>query len=155
MAQSFLICTSSAGQKAELRNMTDNSKPVLLYAEDDIDDFEALYDALQQVTDKFELVHAKNGSEVISYFESDKTTPCLIVLDLNMPIMDGKETLLWLKDKEEYKDVPIMVFTTSSREDDIKLCQNNKCTFFRKPTLYRDLLHVVQIMLQMCAEKGV
>jgi hypothetical protein len=43
-----------------------------------------------------------------------------------------------------------MVFTTSSREDDVKLCQKNACTFFRKPTLYRDLLHVVQTMLDMC-----
>jgi hypothetical protein len=42
------------------------------------------------------------------------------------------------------------VFTTSSREEDIKLCQMHNCTFFRKPTLYRDLLHIAQTMLHMC-----
>jgi CheY-like chemotaxis protein len=132
--------------------MNTENKPVLLYAEDDLDDFDALQDALAQVTDKYVLVHARNGSEVISWFENNTQKPCLIVLDLNMPVMDGKETLLWLKSKEEYRDIPTMVFTTSSREEDIKLCQNNKCTFFRKPTLYRDLLHIVQTMLHMCNE---
>lgn len=129
-----------------------DTKPVLLYAEDDLDDFEAMQDALAQVTDKYELAHAKNGTEVISFLEKATQKPCVIVLDLNMPIMDGKETLLWLKNEAEYRDIPTMVFTTSSREEDIKLCQANGCTFFRKPTLYRDLLHIVQIMLQMCSE---
>ncbi|RYZ00155.1 MAG: response regulator [Chitinophagaceae bacterium] len=132
---------------------TANTKPTFLYAEDDLDDYEALKDALEQITDKYELAHAKNGSEVISYLQGAKgPVPCLIVLDLNMPIMDGKETLLWLKDSEPFREIPTMIFTTSSREEDIKLCQSHNCTFFRKPTLYRDLLHVVQIMLQMCGE---
>ncbi|GAA4324052.1 response regulator [Flaviaesturariibacter amylovorans] len=132
---------------------TANTKPTFLYAEDDLDDYEALKDALEQITDKYELAHAKNGSEVISYLEGEKgPIPCLIVLDLNMPIMDGKETLLWLKETEAFREIPTMIFTTSSREEDIKLCQSHNCTFFRKPTLYRDLLHVVQIMLQMCGE---
>jgi CheY-like chemotaxis protein len=69
--------------------------------------------------------------------------------------MDGKEVLQWLKDRNEYKHIPIMVFTTSSREDDVKLCQKHNCTFFRKPTLYRDLLHVAQTMLQMCEKSPV
>jgi CheY-like chemotaxis protein len=66
--------------------------------------------------------------------------------------MDGKEVLSWLKTREQFQNIPIMIFTTSSREDDVKLCQKYSCTFFRKPTLYRDLLHVAQIMLQMCEQ---
>ena len=130
--------------------------PFLLYAEDDDDDFESLEDALQQLTDKYQLVQAKNGTEVISVLQKNffQKPPCLIVLDLNMPIMDGKEVLLWLKEEELYKNIPVMVFTTSSREEDVKLCQTHNCTFFRKPTLYRDLLHVAQTMLDMCDEKS-
>jgi CheY-like chemotaxis protein len=66
-----------------------------------------------------------------------------------MPIMDGKQTLLWLKSREDLQDIPIMVFTTSSREEDVKFCQAYKCTFYRKPTLYRDLLNIAQTMIQM------
>ena len=124
-----------------------SNKPVILYAEDDQDDFEILKDALLQQTDQFNLVRAHNGTEVISYLNNQ--SPGLIVLDLNMPVMDGKQTLKWLKEHADHKKIPVMIFTTSSREEDLKLCKSYECTFFRKPTLYRDLLHVVQIMLQM------
>jgi CheY-like chemotaxis protein len=126
-----------------------STKSVLLYAEDDLDDFDALKSALGQITTEYELVHANNGTEVISYLEKNKQLPYVIVLDLNMPVMDGKDTLEWIKGNENYKDIPTMVFTTSSRDEDIKFCQAHGCTFFRKPTLYRDLLHIVQMMLQM------
>jgi len=127
-----------------------SNKPIILYAEDDFDDFESMKEALNQVNDQQLLIHAKNGQEAISFIENAAVLPSLIVLDLNMPIMDGKEVLQWLKQRNEYKNIPVMVFTTSSREDDIKLCQKHKCTFFRKPTLYRDLLHVAQAMLRLC-----
>jgi CheY-like chemotaxis protein len=132
---------------------THTTKPVILYAEDDEDDFDSIKDALNQITHDFTLLHARHGQEVIKLLEEDKVHPSMIVLDLNMPIMDGKETLQWLKSNDNYKSLPVMIFTTSSREDDIKLCQTHKCSFFRKPTLYRDLLHVAQVMLQMSNEK--
>ena len=131
------------------------TKPIILYAEDDVDDFEALKEALDQVNNGYDLAHAKNGTEVLSFLKDDVLIPALIVLDLNMPVMDGKQTLQWLKEHPNYKDIPVMVFTTSSREEDIRLCKSYECTFFRKPTLYRDLLHIVQTMLQMCTPKQV
>jgi CheY-like chemotaxis protein len=128
-----------------------SSTPIILYAEDDHDDFETVKDALAQLTSHYTLLRAKNGLEVKSYLEEDSNAaPSLIVLDLNMPLMDGKETLQWLKQENQYQNIPVMVFTTSSREDDMKLCKDNDCTFFRKPTLYRDLLHIAQVMLKMC-----
>ena len=129
------------------------TKPVILYAEDDQDDFEGLRDALGHLTDTHTLVQAKNGTEVMAYLEKEPDhLPGLIVLDLNMPVMDGKETLLWLKNNERYSHIPTMVFTTSSRDEDLRLCKSYDCTFFRKPTLYRDLLHIVQMMLQMSGQ---
>ena len=125
-------------------------KTMILYAEDDYDDFDAVKEALDQLTDHYELKHAKNGVEAVELLQHIEELPALIVLDLNMPVMDGKEVLGWLKLQQRFKDIPVMVFTTSSREDDIRLCQKYYCTFFRKPTLYRDLLHIVQTMLQMC-----
>jgi CheY-like chemotaxis protein len=146
MAQSFNPITSMEQVPA---------KPIILYAEDDFDDFESVKEALDQLSDQQLLLHAKNGAEAVSFIENATVLPSLIVLDLNMPVMDGKEVLQWLKDRNEYKHIPIMVFTTSSREDDVKLCQKHNCTFFRKPTLYRDLLHVAQTMLQMCEKSPV
>jgi CheY-like chemotaxis protein len=133
--------------------MEASNKSFILYAEDDYDDFESVKEALDQLTANYNLSHAHNGTELVSFLEGKpEKLPCLIVLDLNMPVMDGKEVLNWIKSQEEFRKIPIMVFTTSSREEDVKLCQKHACTFFRKPTLYRDLLHVVQTMLQMCEQ---
>jgi CheY-like chemotaxis protein len=126
------------------------NKPIILYAEDDFDDFESIKEALQQISDQQLLLHARNGQEAVSQIEKATVLPSLVVLDLNMPVMDGKEVLQWLKAREEFKSIPVMIFTTSSREEDVKLCQKHGCTFFRKPTLYRDLLHVAQAMINLC-----
>lgn len=131
------------------------AKPVILYAEDDFDDFESIKEALDQLSENHVLLHAKNGQEAVSFMEHATILPSLIVLDLNMPIMSGKEVLQWLKEKEDYKNISVMIFTTSSREEDVKLCQKHGCTFFRKPTLYRDLLHVAQTMLNLCEKSAV
>lgn len=127
-----------------------STKPIILYAEDDFDDFESIKEALDQLTERQLLLHAKNGVEAVSFMENATVLPSLIVLDLNMPVMDGKEVLQWLKEKDDFKKIPTMIFTTSSREEDVKFCQRHGCIFFRKPTLYRDLLHVAQTMLQLC-----
>ena len=135
--------------------MNSISKPVILYAEDDFDDYDAIKEALEQVSRNYTLNHVKNGLEAVEYLKNNEQVPNLLVLDLNMPVMDGKEVLVWVKEEAGLKDIPIMIFTTSSREEDVKLCQKYHCTFFRKPTLYRDLLHIVQTMLQMANQKTI
>ncbi len=117
-----------------------SNKPVILYAEDDQDDFDTLKDALLQETDDYTLIQAVNGTEIISFLEHHLSNPpSLIVLDLNMPLMDGKQTLEWLKAHADHQKIPVMIFTTSSLAEDLKLSKSHECTFFRKPTLYRDL----------------
>jgi len=134
---------------------TTQLKPTILYAEDDADDFESVKEVLEQLSSDHTIVNARNGAEAVNYLESHRDhPPCLVILDLNMPVMDGKEVLVWLKEKENLRELPVMVFTTSSREDDVRLCQKHSATFFRKPTLYRDLLHIVQTMLQMCETRS-
>ena len=132
------------------------ARPFILYAEDDYDDFESVKEALDQLSKNYSLHHAKDGREAVEYLKNNPDDlPDLVVLDLNMPVMDGKEVLQWIKNEDSLKQIPVMVFTTSSREDDVKLCQKYFCSFFRKPTLYRDLLHVVQAMLQMSTQNHI
>ena len=136
--------------------MTDlPAKHTILYAEDDVDDFESVKEVVEQLSQNHAIINARNGEKAVHYLQAhENQLPCLVILDLNMPIMDGKEVLSWIKSQESFSSIPVMVFTTSSREEDVKLCQRHACTFFRKPTLYRDLLHIVQTMLQMCEESS-
>ena len=81
-------------------------KHTILYAEDDADDLYMVNQAFQQFDSSIRLIHALNGFEALKYLgdlkEADMT-PCLIILDVNMPGMDGKETLIRIKQSDDYK----------------------------------------------------
>ena len=99
---------------------TVSSKPNILYAEDDFDDFESLKEALDQISQHQLLLHAKNGQEAISFIENATVLPSLIVLDLNMPIMDGFEVLNALSADQRLSRIPVCVLSTSSDESDMQ-----------------------------------
>jgi len=96
-----------------------NSKPILLVEDDDVDVMtvkRALKDS--KITNK--LVSINDGEEAIDYLRTrSNVKPCVILLDLNMPKMNGIEFLKIAKTDEELKSIPVVVLTTSSSEQDI------------------------------------
>lgn len=96
-----------------------NSKPILLIEDDRVDVMtvkRALND--QKVTNP--LVQVASGEEAIEYLRNGgNQKPCLILLDLNMPKMNGVEFLKIVKVDETLKKIPIVVLTTSTEEQDV------------------------------------
>ena len=96
-----------------------NLKPILLVEDDDVDVMtvkRALKDS--KITNK--LVSISDGEEAIDYLRTKSNLkPCVILLDLNMPKMNGIEFLKIAKTDEELKSIPVVVLTTSSSEQDI------------------------------------
>ncbi len=64
------------------------------------------------------------GDKVISWLEKCGSLPNIIVLDLNLPKMHGRDVLKLLKGHHSFKTIPVMVLTTSSSTDDIEFCLN-------------------------------
>ena len=96
-----------------------NSKPILL-VEDDRVDAMTLKRALNDQKVISPLVQVTNGEEAIEYLRNGgNQEPCLILLDLNMPKMNGIEFLKIVKADETLKKIPIVVLTTSAEERDI------------------------------------
>ena len=127
-----------------------NSNLKILYAEDDFDDFMILSDAFKAFSENIELVRAENGLKVIDYLndaKSGKDYPCLIILDLNMPVMDGKETLIRLKSADHYNDIPVVIFTTSSDVRDKRILERYDVPFYTKPISYHDLKPIVEMFV--------
>jgi len=89
----------------------------ILLAEDDEDDRLLFYDFLKDRTD-IELLHsAENGMEIIKYLDNITEPahyPDLIVLDQNMPRMNGSQTLQSLKENPRYAPIPVAIYTTYS-----------------------------------------
>jgi CheY-like chemotaxis protein len=64
-------------------------------------------------------VHRENGEDALNYLEDDPNDkPCIILLDLNMPIMNGFESLKTVKDDDRFRYIPVVVLTTSDEQQD-------------------------------------
>jgi two-component system, response regulator len=71
------------------------------------------------------------------------------MLDLNMPGMDGRETLLRIKENQDIRHIPVIVFTTSGNETDIQKCYEAGANcFVQKPFSYDRLVEVVRSIMQ-------
>ena len=134
-----------------------NTKNVVLYADDDPDDLRLLQDAFAQYSDRVELVTVKDGMEAISYLNSLSEydlTPCLIILDVNMPRMNGKETLYTIRKTEGFEQVPVVLFTTSSQPLDSKFAAKHKAGFITKPIDYKQMDIIANEFLKHCTEQS-
>ncbi len=95
------------------------SKPILL-AEDDKVDALTVKRALKDLKVANPLVHSVNGEDALEYLRNESNKkPCVILLDLNMPKMNGIEFLKIAKTDEALKSIPVVVLTTSKTARDV------------------------------------
>lgn len=113
--------------------MTTASK--ILYADDDSDDCFLLSESIVSNGLHADLVYAANGQEAISYMDrSPDALPSLVILDVNMPKMNGRETLRYLKNHPRYKTIPVIMLSTSDNKIEMDACAaQGALSYFVKP----------------------
>jgi len=125
-----------------------DTTPILL-AEDDKNDVFLMGRALKSAGFLNPICVVENGREVVDYLEgtgrfSQRTLhplPCLMLLDLKMPLMDGFDVLLWLRGHPRFEKLPVVVLTASKIEDDIRRTRELGVYDYRvKPSAYDDLV---------------
>lgn len=124
--------------------------PIILCVDDDPDDREMLRDVLQATDSRFQIVEAGDGREALDFLRTQEglaNPPCLIILDMNMPCLNGRETLAILKSEAETESIPVVVFTTSSATADSSFCSRFGVTMVTKPATYEALKAIVQRFL--------
>src|SRR5689334_21264234 len=115
---------------------------IFLLADDDVDDIELFCEALQTVDPSVECVCVQNGREALEMINSllPNNQPQLIFLDINMPVMNGWDCLRHLKNNPSLKDIPVLIYSTTSREKDINYALDlGALCFFTKPKDYQEL----------------
>lgn len=125
----------------------------ILWVDDDPDDLELMRSVLKSSEYDFNVKEASNGQEAINFLEKAKTEgslPCLIILDMNMPVMDGREALRKIKEDEQLKNLPIVVFTTSQSPMDRLYCQRYGTEMVTKPFTFNSLKAVVEKLISFC-----
>ena len=120
------------------------NKPILL-VEDDQVDMMSVTRALKQIHVTNPVVHRENGEDALNYLKDDPDDkPCLILLDLNMPIMNGIEFLQKVKDDNRFRHIPVVVLTTSDEQQDkLNSFDFGVAGYMAKPV---DYLQFVEIM---------
>lgn len=121
-----------------------NSVPIAI-ADDDPEDRQLIKEALEESRLLNELVFLKDGEELMSYLDGDQPLPGLILLDLNMPRKDGREALKEIKSNPKFKQIPVVVLTTSKAEEDIYRTYNlGVNSFITKPVTFSSLVETMR-----------
>lgn len=119
-----------------------NTKPLeIILADDDESDRLIFKEALQELKLKTEVRTVNEGLELMEYlFRSNIILPDMLFLDLNMPLKNGLECLKEIRSSEKFKDVIIVIYSTSSSEKDIQeTFANGANVYIKKPSDFKEL----------------
>lgn len=130
---------------------------VILCVDDDEDDLFFIKEIIESQGYSFQIKEARNGWEALNYLEeglSKDELPCLIIMDMNMPRMDGRQTISKIKENEQLAKVPIVVFTTSSNIAHQTYFESQNIRFVTKPFDYKVFTKEIINLLAYCADLG-
>ena len=121
---------------------------LLFLVDDDMDDHEIFKSALAKVDGDLTLLTATNGYEALDFLSTTGTLPDYIFVDLNMPRMDGLQFLKEIKQTDTLKNIPVIIYSTSSNPVDIaKTKQLGAISFVTKPSRFSDLCSFLQSLI--------
>lgn len=128
------------------------SKVSIIIVDDDSDDREILRDAFVAADDTVEYHLVPNGEELLRGLDKRQKAnfPALIMLDLNMPGKDGRETLKELKAHKTLGAIPVIVFTTSSSYQDKQMAYDAGANcFVTKPDTFNKLVELTRSIIRL------
>lgn len=131
-------------------------KNIVFYADDDLDDLELLREAFVNYSREVEVVTVTDGSKALSYLNNlskSDTLPCLIILDINMPVINGKEVLQRVREMEHLQEVPAVLFTTSSQPIDKNFANRYNAGFITKPIDVKQMQYIADQFIEHCADE--
>jgi Response regulator containing CheY-like receiver, AAA-type ATPase, and DNA-binding domains len=127
-------------------------KPYILIADDDQEDRYLLDIAFKEIASQENIRMVENGAQVIDYLNGipeDHFLPNLIVLDLNMPKLSGIETLARLKTNHRFKDIPVIIHSTSMYEVEKEKClEIGAADFIKKPVNFDQMVSTARLLQQ-------
>jgi chemotaxis family two-component system response regulator Rcp1 len=128
-----------------------NSRPAeILIAEDKEDDVELTRVGFKKSKLLLNLHHVKDGEQCLAFLRkqgeyANVPTPDLLLLDLNMPRMDGREVLAEMVADETLCSIPVVVLTTSAQDEEILKMYKLRCSsYIVKPVDFEKFLHVIR-----------
>ncbi len=129
-----------------------NELQSILLAEDNPDDVELTLAGLTKLNLANDIVVARDGAEALDYLHCrgkyaarNKGNPAVVLLDLNMPKVDGLEVLREIKSTQNFKSIPVVMITSSTQENDLARSYDlGVNAYVVKPVNYREFISAVR-----------
>lgn len=129
-------------------------KHCIIVADDDTDDQFMLKEAFSSLNFDREICSVENGEELLDYLNKrgkygngNLPVPKLILLDLNMPKIDGRQCLRMIKENKEFCKIPIIIFSTSNNPEDISQSYElGANSYIIKPYSYNELVEIIDVI---------
>src|SRR5688500_20190042 len=122
----------------------------ILYIDDDIEDIEIFQDALGDVDPSVQLLTARNGKDALALLGAAEVLPDYVVLDINMPGMDGKSCLQEIRKEKRFDPIDIVIYSTNGLPQDSEKIESLQARFVRKANSFDDL----RLMIRGMIDKG-
>lgn len=120
--------------------------------EDDADDIELLEVSLKDNKVDYNMDVVMEGDKVQEYLKNCKRLPHIIVMDFNLPRVHGRDIIKQIKSNEEFKNIPLIVLTTSTAKEDIEYSYKMGAdSFITKPTTIQGFNAAVRTIAQLAS----
>ena len=123
----------------------------IILADDDIDDCELFQDAVKELSIQTKLSILENGVALMATLEETvPPPPDVIFLDLNMPLKNGYEVLIQIRNTPKLRRIPIVIFSTTSSDNAVnKTYEHGANYFICKPSSFSLLVKVIETVLAL------
>jgi CheY-like chemotaxis protein len=126
----------------------------IIIVDDDEDDKELLADAISELSSNVHIRLAASGKELMKQL-GERKLPDLVFLDLNMPLMNGFECLARIKKEPKYKDLLVLIYSTSANPDQIELTfQEGAYLYIQKPSSIIELKNIVKKVMELTKNRA-
>src|SRR5215218_10034165 len=125
----------------------------IIFADDDADDLELVTGFFKQYNRQVNVLEFKDGKEVLKFlddFALNTSIPLLIVLDINMPRLNGLETLAPIRKHSRFRHIPVVIYTTSVNEADQELCRKLGASWVAKSTSIEGVKQTAKVLAEFC-----
>jgi len=126
----------------------------IFMAEDDAEDIFIILEAMEHIKASHLMHFAENGVlllEMLNKHYQNNELPCLIVLDLNMPKMNGTETLSHIKNDERFRNIPVIIYSTSINPFEKEKCMRlGAHSYITKPITFHDGVETARTFHSFC-----
>lgn len=125
----------------------------IIFADDDADDLELITSFFKQYNQNITVLEFKDGKEVLKFlndFALNASAPLLIVLDINMPRLNGKETLMAIRKHPKFQFTPVVIYSTSTNDVDEQFCRKLGASWVSKSSTIDGVKQVAKVLAEFC-----